>query len=386
MLSATQFRSLFLLDPDVVFLNHGSFGAVPRPVFEEQERLRRELEAEPVLFLARRLEERLAAVREEVGALVHANPDDLGLIPNTTTALNAVALSLDLGPGDEVVTTTHEYGAMAILWDEVSRLTGATVRPAALPEPIGSADEIAEAVEGMLTERTRVLFCSHITSLGATVLPVERLCAEARGRGIVSVVDGAHAPGQLEIDLGAIGADVYAGNLHKWALSPRGSAFVHVRPELQERIRGPVVSWNWTWEGPDAFRGRFGWPGTVDPTSYLAVPTALGFQREHAWPDVVAACRVRLERTIAALVTELDGMPAAAPDLRAPQFASVHLDLGGREPAAVQRALWDGYRIEVPVERIGSLTVVRPSVQAYTTDDDCRALVDALGEVLRGAG
>lgn len=383
MLSPEEFRELFLLDPEVVFLNHGSFGAVPRPVFEEQERLRKELEAEPVLFLARRLEERLASARQVVGSLVRADPDDLALVPNTTTALNAVALSLDLEPGDEIVTTTHEYGAMRILWDEVSRLTGATVRPAVLPEPAASADDVVAAVGAALGERTRVLFCSHITSLSAAVLPVARLCAEARSRGIVSVVDGAHAPGQLDLDLDAVGADVYAGNLHKWAFSPRGSAFVHVRPELQERIRGPVVSWNWTWDGPDAFRGRFGWPGTVDPTSYLAAPAGLAFQREHDWPSVVAACRERLEHTITALADTLDGIPAAAPELRAPQFASIHLDLGGREPDDVQRALWDGYRIEVPVERIGSLTVVRPSVQAYVTDDDCRALVDALVEILR---
>jgi isopenicillin-N epimerase len=383
VLTAAAFRELFLLDPDVVFLNHGSFGAVPRPVFEEQERLRRELEAEPVLFLARRLDERLAAVRDAVGGLVQADPDDLGLVPNTTTALNAVALSLDLGPGDEIVTTSHEYGAMAILWDEVSRLTGAVVRPASLPEPLASADGVVDAVESVLTERTRVLFCSHVTSLSAAVLPIARLCAVARARGIVSIVDGAHAPGQLELDVGAIGADIYAGNLHKWACSPRGSAFVHVRPELQDRIRGPVVSWNWTWDGPQAFRGRYGWPGTVDPTSYLAVPAALAFQLEHAWPDVVADCRGRLERVVAALVDRLGGVPAAAPELRAPQFASIHLDLGGREPAEVQRALWDGYRIEVPVERIGSLTVVRPSVQAYVTDEDCAALVEALAEILR---
>ena len=384
MLTPAEIRELFLLDPKVIFLNHGSFGAVPRPVFEQQERLRRELEAEPVLFLARRLEERLAAVRAEVGAFVGAHEDDLGLVPNTTTALNAVALSLDLGPGDEIVTTTHEYGAMAILWDEVSRLTGATVRPAVLPEPATSDDEFAEAVEEVLTERTRVLFCSHVTSLSAMVLPVATLCAEARRRGIVSVVDGAHAPGQLELDLGAVGADVYAGNLHKWVCSPRGSAFVHVRRELQERIRGPIVSWNWTWDGPAAFRGRFGWPGTVDPTSYLAVPAALAFRREHDWPAVVAACRERLERTVAELVDELGGTPAAARGLRAPQFASVHLDLGGREPDEVQRALWERTRIEVPVERIGSLTVVRPSVQGYTTDEDCRALVEALTALLRG--
>ena len=353
VLSATQFRSLFLLDPDVVFLNHGSFGAVPRPVFEEQERLRRELEAEPVLFLARSLEERLAAVREAVGALVHANPDDLGLVPNTTTALNVVALSLDLGPGDEVVTTTHEYGAMAILWDEVSRLTGATVRPATLPSRSaaptrsGSRRGDADGADARPLLQPHHVARRHRAPDRAALRRGSRQRNRLRGRrrpcpGTARARPRRDRRRRLRREPPQVG------------LESARLAFVHVRPELQERIRGPVVSWNWTWEGPDAFRGRFGWPGTVDPTSYLAVPTALGFQREHAWPDVVAACRVRLERTIAALVTELDGMPAAAPDLRAPQFASVHLDLGGREPAAVQRALWDGYRIEVPSSGSGA--------------------------------
>ena len=211
---------------------------------------------------------------------------------------------------------------------------------------------------------------------------MERLCREARRRGIVSVVDGAHAPGQLELDVGAVGAAVYAGNLHKWACSPRGSAFVHVRPELQERIRGPVVSWNWTWDGPGAFRGRFGWPGTVDPSPTRGAGGAR-FQRSHGWPEIVAACRGRLERTVAALTEELDGLAAAPAALRAPHSASIHLDLGGREPDEVRRALWEGYRIEIPVERIGRLTVVRPSVQAYVTDDDCAALIAALRTILR---
>jgi isopenicillin-N epimerase len=382
VLGPREMRDLFLLDPSVVFLNHGSFGAVPRAVFEEQERLRREMEAEPVLFLARALDGRLAEVRAEVAALVGvADPEAVALVPNTTTALNAVAMSLELGPGDEVVTTSHEYGAMALLWEEVARLTGATVRVAVLPEPIDGADAVVDAIAAVVTSRTRVLFFSHVTSLTAAVLPLERLCTEARRLGILSVVDGAHAPGQLPLDLDGLGADVYAGNLHKWAFSPRGSAFVHARDEIRPRIRGPIVSWGWSWDGPDSFQGRFGWMGTDDPTALLTVPAALAFRRGHDWESQIEACRERLERLLGELESEVGAVPAAAPDLRAPQFASVHVDLRGRAPADVQRQLWKR-RIEVPVEPIGRFTVVRPSVQVYVTDEDCARLVDALVAVL----
>jgi len=219
---------------------------------------------------------------------------------------------------------------------------------------------------------------SHITSVSAIALPVARRCAEARRLGILSIVDGAHAPGQVSLDLDAIGADVYVGNLHKWVCSPRGTAFVHARPELRASIRAPVVSWGWSWDGPEAFVERYRWQGTFDATAYLSIPAALSFRAKHDWPAVIAGCRGRLERTVAELESTLGGVPAAAVELRAPQLAAVHLDLGDREPGDVQRLLWERHRIEVPVERIGTLTVVRVSVQGYTSGDDCRALVDAL--------
>jgi isopenicillin-N epimerase len=383
VLTPPELRELFLLDPAVIFLNHGSFGAVPRPVFEEQERLRRELEAEPVLFLARGLDERLDAVRAAVAGLVGVSDvEGLVLVPNTTTGLGAVAASIELGPGDEIVLTSHEYGATVLLWREVARLTGAVIRVADLPEPAGSEEEIVGAIAAQLSERTRVLFCSHITSLSAITLPVQRLCAEARRLGILSIVDGAHAPGQIPLELDSIAADVYVGNMHKWVGSPRGTAFVAARPEVRASVRAPVVSWGWSWDGPAAFADRYRWQGTFDPTAYLSIPAALAFRQEHDWHAVIAGCWERLERTVSQLEARLGGIPAAAAALRAPQLASVHLDLGGREPASVQAELWERHRIEVPVERIGRLTIVRPSVQGYTSHEDCAALVDALATIL----
>ncbi len=209
--SAELFRELFMLDPEVTYLNHGSFGAVPRPVFERQNGLRRELELEPVLFLARRLPSRLAQVRRSIARYVGATTgDDLGLVPNVTTGLNAVARSLELRRGDEILLTDHEYGAKRILWDEVAARAGARVVVATLPRPALGEDELFDAVAARFTARTRVLFVSHITSLSALVLPVARLSALAHERSVVSIVDGAHGPGQIDLELPSIGCDMRA--------------------------------------------------------------------------------------------------------------------------------------------------------------------------------
>jgi len=375
--SAETFRDLFMLDPEVAFLNHGSFGAVPRPVFEFQSELRRELELEPVLFLARRLEGRLAKVRESIARYVHAESGDaLGLVPNVTTGLNAVARSVDLRHGDEILLTDHEYGAKRIMWEEVAARAGAKVVVAQLPRPALTEDEIFDAIAARVTRRTRVLFVSHITSLSALVLPVARLCALARESGAVSVVDGAHAPGQIDLDVPAVGADVYAGNLHKWVCAPRGSAFVWATPGAQSWIRGPVISWEWSWSGAGAFQGRFGWGGTTDPTALLSVPEAFRFQRRHSWPQVRRRCHRLALATIEALEAEAGAIPLAAPLLRSPQMMAFSIPRA--DPVRVQRYLWQRHRIEIPGETFHDLALFRISVQAYTRDEDCERLVEAL--------
>jgi len=379
--SAEQFRELFMLDPDVTYLNHGSFGAVPRPVFEYQNELRRELELEPVLFLARRLPARLGRVRQSIARYVGAaSGDDVGLVPNVTTGLNAVARSVELRRGDEILLTDHEYGAKRILWEEVAALAGAKVVVAELPRPASSEDELFDAVAARLTRRTRVLFVSHVTSLSALVLPVARLSSLARAHGALSIVDGAHGPGQVDLDLPAIGCDVYAGNLHKWVCAPRGSAFVWGTPEARSWIRGPVVSWDWSWSGSEAFQGRFGWGGTTDPTALLSVPAALQFQREHSWRQVRMRCHRLASATMAALEADVGAIPLAAVAVRAPQMASFSIPCP--DPVEVQRYLWQRHRIEIPGETLYDLSLLRVSVQAYTRESDCERLVEGLRAAL----
>ena len=236
-------RDLYLLDPDVHFLNHGSFGATPRPVFDEYQRWQRELERQPVEFLGRRSDGLLDAARAAVAAYLGTERDNLVFVLNATHGVNIVARSLDLRPGDEVLTTDLEYGACDETWAYLVGKAGAKVVRMPVELPVDDPVAVVEAVWAGVTPRTRVLYLSHITSGTALTLPIGELCRRARATGILSVIDGAHAPGHVPVDLDALGADVYTGNLHKWLSAPKGSGMLYVRPEHQAWMESTIVSW-----------------------------------------------------------------------------------------------------------------------------------------------
>ena len=349
-------KEFFLLDPEIRYLNHGSFGACPRPVFEAYQRAQLELERRPVEFLAleRRFPERLDRARLTLAAYVGASPDRLAFQPNATTALNAVVRSLPLGPGDEVQIGDAEYGGMELLWEYVRRRTGATIerRPFAELDP---------------GPQTRAVFCSHVEWTTGRVNELDALAARTRASEALLVVDGAHAPGQLDLALDALDADVYAGNCHKWLCAPKGSAFLYAGPRAQPLIDPAIVSWDWL-DGapfPDVHR----WQGTRDPSAYLAVPAAIAFQAEHDWPAV----RERCHTLLAAAALPLEPLTDAFVQMRGYR-------LEHRDPPALKRRLYDEHRIEVPVVETPSGWVLRVSVQAYNDADDLAALAAALGD------
>jgi isopenicillin-N epimerase len=371
--TAAELRTEFLLDPEIAHLNHGSFGATPRPVLERQRELRDALERDPVEFLGRRLPELLAGVRGELSAYLGvAEPDRLVLVANATTALNAVATSLPLAPGDEVVVTDREYGAMELLWTEVARRAHARLVVANIPLPAIDGTDLLDAVWSAVTARTRVLFFSHVTSETALVLPAKELCRRARAAGITSVVDGAHGPGHLPLALDDLGADCYAGNGHKWLCAPKGSGFLYVRDELQAQLSPPVV----TWGRNDGYVDRFAWSGTDDPTAMLALGAAVEYQGAKDWPVVQERCRELARRTQTEVVERLGGQRIAAEELQAPQMVTFGVTHG--DPDGLQRRLRDRHRIEIPVHAVDGLTLMRLSVAAYTTEEDCERLLDAL--------
>lgn len=380
-------RDAFLLDPDTVFLNHGSFGACPREVFEQYQRWQLEMERNPVEFLGRRSGALLADARQRLGAFVGAPGEDLVFIPNATTGVNIVARSLQLQPGDEVLTTDHEYGACDAAWRIVCDRAGAKLRRATVPLPFDPANWAA-ALMAQATPRTRMIFASHITSTTALTFPVAELCALARAAGIPTLIDGAHAPGQVALDLQAIGADFTTGNCHKWLCAPKGSAFLHVRPERQAALDATVVSWGYVagegghsgfdaYTGRSTFERRLQWQGTRDLAAFLTVPAAIDFQAGHRWPARQALCHAMAVDTLHRVVRR-NGLQPVAPDESYAQMVTV--PVRSSDADGLRRRLFEQHRIEVPVTQHGGHTFVRVSVQVYNTQDDLDRLCAALAE------
>ncbi len=372
-------REFFLLNPDIIFLNHGSFGACPKPVFEEYQRWQLELERQPVEFLGRRFNDLMRAAREALGTFVGAEADDVTYVTNATVGLNIVARSLKLRPGDEVLTTDHEYGALDRTWRFLCTKQGAQYIRQPVSVPIRSAEEVIETIWSGVTDRTRVLFISHITSPTAITLPIKPLIDRARKAGIISIVDGAHAPGQIDLNLRELGADFYSGNLHKWLLAPKGAAFLYARREMQPFVEPLVVSWEWQAEkpGPSKFIDEQEWQGTRDIAAYLSVPAAIQFQRDHDWPQVRRNCRelVRYAREQASALT---GLPPLTPD-EAQWFTQMSaLPLPPCDLDVLKRRLYDEFKIEIPVISWNERHFVRISIQGYNTRADVDALIQAL--------
>jgi isopenicillin-N epimerase len=378
-------REHFLLDPAVIFLNHGSFGATPREVLQAQQRWQAEMEANPVEFLGRRSGELLAGARAALGAYLGATPDDLAFVPNATTGVNTVARSLNLQPGDEVLTTDHEYGACDATWRWVCERTGAVYRRVEIPLPF-AASEFASRLLAAVTPRTKLMFLSHITSTTALIFPIRDICEAARSRGILTLIDGAHAPGQIDLHLEALGADFYTGNGHKWMCGPKGSAFLYARPEHHALLQAPVVSWGYVAEGLgghsgfDAYTGsgtlqrRLQWQGTRDMSAWLALPAAIEFQQRHNGSAVRTRCRAQALGALHTLRARW-GLDAIARDSDLGQMVAIPVP--HQDAETLRRRLFQENRIEVPVTQHAGQTFVRISVPCYTTQTEIEALMNA---------
>lgn len=373
----------YLLRRDIAFLNHGSFGACPRPVFDTYQQWQLQLEAQPVAFLGRDISDHLASARKPLASYLGTHPEQLVFVPNATIGMNIVARSLKLQPGDEVLGTNHEYGAVERTWRFNCAQQGAHYRTQPIPLPVISPDAIVDQLWEGVTDRTRVIVVSHISSPTALVFPVAEICRRARAQGILTAIDGAHAPGQIALDLDTIGADFYTGNCHKWLSSPKGAGFLYARPERQSLLHPLIVSWGWESRapGPSRFHDYFDWTGTADPAAFLSVPAAIDFQAQHDWPGVRAACH-RLVNEARARIAALTGLPHIVPDSDEWWGQMCAIPLPPCDVVELQRRLYDDYHVEVPLLEWDGRPYVRVSIQAYNSPADIDRLIDGLSHLL----
>ena len=383
-------KELFLLDPDVTFLNHGSFGATPKAVMDVYQEWLLLAEKEPVVFFGSAMYGYLAEARAALGAYVGVAADDIAYVPNATTGVNIVARSLLLQPDDEIIETNHVYGACDKTFQFVCGQTGAQRVMVDIPMP-SSDEEMVEAIWAAVTPRTKLIFLSHMTSPTALTIPVAEICRRAREAGILTLIDGAHVPGQLDLDIGALGSDFYTGNCHKWLNSPKHAGFLHVRPEHQAMIEPVVTSWGWTPPGEAStehattgsqFLDRLQLQGTREQAAYLSVPAAIEFQREHDWSLVRARCHELVNMWMAGMA-KLTGLPSLyTHEGQYGQFGAVELPQSVGDVRAFKQQMYDEFRVQMPILQWGDKKMARISVQGYNDSADIETALEAFSALL----
>ncbi len=389
----TAARSRMLLDPTIVNLNTGSFGPLPLEVFDRATEFRSLLAAEPTHFFVRTLPPLLWEARQKLAEFLHTDAGRLVFTSNVSAAINLVATGLRLASPGEILLTDHEYGAMHWCWERAAIRQGLTLRTFPLPTMARSPGEIFEAAVAAFTPRTRLFFFSHVLSPTGLVLPAKELCAAARKHGIVTVVDGAHAPAMLPLDVNEVGADFYTGNCHKWMLAPTGCGFMIIGPGNEDRLQPLHVSWGYHYERagldkPDDFgstpRIRFlEFEGTRDPAPWLAVPEAIKFQDKIGWQEI----RQRIEQLSTYVRQKIGGIPGLSlatpsePDLHGALTAFQLPFQGPAKAAALRKEIWK-HRIEIPIVERPDRLLFRVSTHFYNTEDEIDQLAAVLPEAL----
>lgn len=385
-LMLAQLPDAWTFEPGVTFLNHGSFGPSPDVVRRARERYSDELERQPMDFIVRRMEDRLDVAAAKLAEFVGAKPQNLAFIPNATCAMNVVIASTELNPGDEVLFTDQEYGAVVRAWGRLCGRVGARTVLAHLPSPAESADAIVAAIQERITSRTRMLVVSHVTSQTATVFPVEAICRAARQAGVPVCIDGPHALAMRPLQLDSIGCDYYCASGHKWLSAPFGSGFLYVAPRRQSALVPSITSWGRSLSGREGrWQDELHWFGTYDPAPYLAMVDAIefleGFGLDRFRRETHALAREARERLIRSahaepLTADSDEWYGSMVTLRLPRVATSSSWPG--KPHPLQVALWEQHRIEAPVVQWKDQLHIRISCHLYNSSADIDRLIEAV--------
>lgn len=382
-MNSFDIKDLFLLRKDITFLNFGSFGACPKPIFEDYQKWQYELEQEPVQFITVSGLRYLKQSREALASYLNCAPNDLVYTTNPSYAVNTIAHSFRLNEGDEVLTTDLEYGACDKTWNYYCRKSGAKYVQQAISLPLTSKEKFVEEFFKGLTSKTKMVFISHITSSTGLILPVKEICERAKELGLITFVDGAHAPAHVELDLSVLKADIYTGACHKWMMTPKGSSFLYVKKEFQNLVDPLVVSWGYDAMFPSESRfiDYHQTNGTRDFSAFLTIPKALEFMKQYNWQDVAKRCR-ELVKSNALRFCELAGSQPLCPlnDEFLGQLFSIPIKTS--EPEKLQRHLFENYKIEIPVMRHGEKVYLRYSINAFNSQQDLDVLYKALKEIM----
>jgi isopenicillin-N epimerase len=386
-------RAAMFIDPTATYLNTGSYGPLPRVVFERVTELRRQLAAEPVDFLWRTTPPLLWQARERLAAFLSASPgvraNSLLFTVNVTASINIVAASLRLTAPGEVLIPSHEYGSMVYAWERACQRQGLTLRTVPIPMPPRAPGEVVEAVAAAMSAKTRLLLVSHVLYTTGMVMPVRELCAEARRRGILTLIDGAHAPGMIPVNLAEIGCDFYGANCHKWLLAPIGAGFLYIAPGNEDRLQPLAVSWGWHYDRAkaderDDFGGThrlrsFEFEGTRDPSPWLTVPTAIALH-EQLGPEAIRSRHRELTDHVRQALAGIPKLTLVTPEAANMRGALTSFRLAAAvDVLALRKHLWEKHRVEVPVIEQATGNYLRVSTHFYNTEEE----VDRLAEAVR---
>lgn len=378
-----KMKSQFLLDSTITFLNHGSFGACPKPIFEEYQRLQLELEKEPVYFIQKKQAEYLKMAKERLAKYIGCNTNDFFFTPNPTFAVNTIMRSLDLKAGDEILSTNHEYGAMDRTWNFYCKKSGAKYIRQNISLPVVSKEQILEEFWRGYTSKTKIVFLNQISSATALIFPVKEICDKARELGLITIIDGAHVPGQMDLDITDLNPDFYTGTLHKWMLAPKGSSFLYVKKDFQQMLDPLVVGWGYESVAPgeSQFLDYQEFQGTRDISAFLCAPKVIDFLEENDWKSKAKECR-RIVRNNYQRFCDLLNTKPICPITSEFLVQMASIPVNTTNPVALKELLFNKYKIEIPIIPLNGNYFIRYSINAYNSQEDLDILYNALQDIM----